>query len=148
MRDCCEKTKASKIKVSENGKHATFINKEKALYHRIKVDGCMFNNETACDWLVTRHPTESVVIELKGVNVDHALNQIEVSFEKLQAAGKLTGKLGALIVCSKTSRHPSFTSKLQKMKEKLAKSYQAPLHIVTSNREYEISRVVSHNGPF
>lgn len=147
--DCCtEALRVSKIKVAENGRQAVFLNPERQPYKKIKIDGCLIVNSTACDWWVIRVSDESVLIELKGTDVDHALEQIEKTFEFLKSEGRLTDKVAALIVCRKPSQHPSFTAKLQKARSRLSKSYKAPLHIVAGSYEFDIAKVLSHSGPF
>lgn len=145
---CSESVKVTKIKVSENGKQAVFLNPLKEKFVKVKVDGCMIINSTACDWVISKENVMSVLIELKGCDVEHALKQIEATFEYLQKNNLLTNKTSAMIICSKPSKYPSFTSKLQKAKSRLAKQYKAPLHIVTGNYEFQIDRVLSHTGPF
>lgn len=144
---CSESLRVSKIKVAENGKQAIVLNPNKELFTRTKIDGCVIVNKTACDWLVQDNAIASILIELKGCDVDHAIEQIEATLAFMKANDLLTDRLAALIVCSKPSRHPSFTAKLQKAKSRISQQYKAPLHIVTGNFEYKIDRLLSHTGP-
>lgn len=147
-KDCTEVVKVSKVKIAENGKQAVFLNPKKEKFSRTRVDGCVIVNRTACDWWVMHETSGSVLIELKGSDVEHAIEQIEATFEYLFKNGLLPKNNAAMIVCSKPSRHPSFTSKLQKAKSRLSAKYKAPLHIVTGSHEFDIQRVLSHTGPF
>jgi hypothetical protein len=90
----------------------------------------------------------SVLVELKGCDVEHAIEQIEATFKYLSSNSLLLEKNAAMIVCSRPSRHPSFTSKLQKAKSRLSAKYKAPLHIVTGSYDFDIKRVLSQTGPF
>lgn len=145
---CTEVVKVSKVKIAENGKQAVFLNPKKETFSRTRVDGCVIVNRTACDWWVVHDTSGSVLVELKGSDVEHAIEQIEATFEYLSKNNLLREKNAAMIVCSKPSRHPSFTSKLQKAKSRLSAKFKAPLHIVTGNHEFDIKRVLSHTGPF
>lgn len=138
----------SKVKISENGKKAIFLNPERKPVVKTRVDGCLCVNVTACDWLVRSEDNETVLVELKGTDVDHAIKQIEETFQFLKTSERLGTKSGALIVCSRPFRHPSFTTKLQRARARLSATYRAPLHIVTGDREFHISRVVEHGGPY
>jgi hypothetical protein len=144
---CSEVTKVTKIKVSENGKQAILLNPEKKPFTKIRMDGCVIVNSTSCDWVVQDEHMSSILIELKGSDVDHAITQIEATFAYLKDHNLLTNKSVGLIVCSKPSRSPSFTSKLQKAKARLSTKYKAPLHVVVGNFEYKLDRLLMHTGP-
>lgn len=144
---CSEETKVSKVKVAENGKQATFLNPERQLFVRTRVDGCLVKQATACDWWITRGTDASVLVELKGCDVSHALEQIEATFKYLSDNGLLTTRRAALIICRNPSNHPQFTTKLQRAKARLSKDYKAPLHIVVGNHEYQLDKVLCHSGP-
>lgn len=145
---CTESVKVSKVKISEKGKQAIFLNPLREEFTKTKIDGCKIINSIACDWLITHKDINSVVVELKGCDVEHALEQIEATFEYLKKNDLLTTNISAMIVCSKPSKHPLFTSKLQKAKSRLSQKYKSPLHVVTGSHEYVIERVLSHTGPF
>ncbi len=145
---CTEVVKVSKVKIAENGKQAIFLNPKKEAFSRTRVDGCIIVNQTACDWWIVHEKSGSVLVELKGSDVEHAIEQIEATFEYLLMNKLLLENNAAMIVCSKPSRHPSFTSKLQKAKSRLSAKFKAPLHIVTGSHEFDIKRVLSHTGPF
>jgi hypothetical protein len=145
---CTEIVRVSKVKISENGKQAVFLNPKKEEFSRTRVDGCVIVNRTACDWWVAHETSGSVLVELKGCDVEHAIEQIEATFDYLSKHNLLLEKNAAMIVCSKPSRHPSFTTKLQKARSRLSAKYKAPLHIVTGSHEFDIKRVLLHIGPF
>lgn len=145
---CTEVVRVSKVKIAEKGKQAVFLNPKKEEFSRTRVDGCVITNKTACDWWIAHEGSGSVLIELKGCDVDHAIEQIEATFDYLSKNNLLHEKNAAMIICVKPPRHPSFTSKLQKAKSRLSAKYKAPLHIVTGSHEYDIKRVLLHSGPF
>lgn len=145
---CSEHLKVSKIKVSERGKQAVFLNPERSPFVRTQVDGCLVEQATACDWWITRNGEESVLVELKGCDVSKALDQIVATFEYLKASGSLTKRIAALVVCRNPTCHPIFTSKLQRIKNRLSSEFRAPLHVVSGNFEYKMDCLLSHKGPF
>jgi len=144
--DCSTQSKASKIKVEEKGKQAIFLNPENVIFTRTRIDGCLVKETTACDWLVIKGDTDRVIVELKGCDVSHALDQVEATFTHLAALNLLSGKVAALIVCRRPSSHPVFTTKLQRLKDRLSKKYRAPLHVVGSNREFLIDQLLSQKS--
>jgi hypothetical protein len=145
---CTEIVKVSKVKIAEKGKQAVFLNPMKEDFSRTRVDGCVIENKTACDWWIAQESAGSVLVELKGCDVEHAIEQIEATFDYLSKNKLLHAKNAAMIVCAKPSRHPSFTTKLQKARSRLSGKYKAPLHIVTGSHEFDIKRVLLHTGPF
>jgi hypothetical protein len=145
--DCTTTVRDSKVKVAENGKQAIFLNPKRRPFTKTRVDGCVIVNSVACDWLVQDDDVTSILIELKGCDVDHAIEQIEATLSFMKANALLTKQIAALIVCSKPSRHPSFTAKLQKAKARISLQYKAPLHVVTGSHEFEMERLLSHAGP-
>lgn len=144
---CSVETKVSKVKVSEKGKQAVFLNPKNETFITTKVDGCLIEASTACDWLVTKNNIGSVLVELKGCDVSHALVQVKESLEKLKKKGMLQPKSAALIVCKNPPNHPAFNSKLQRIKQELSKKYRAPLHVISGNYEYEFEKVLLHKSP-
>lgn len=147
-KNCCTSTRVSRVKVEEKGKQAIFLNQERVQFTKVRFDGCVVTNATACDWVVIRADAENILVELKGTDVEHAIFQIEAAFAYLDAAGLLLARNAALIVCSRPPRHPSFTSKLQKARSRLSQRYKAPLHVVSGNYEYEVDNVMRQTGPF
>jgi len=144
---CSVSDSSTRVSVEENGKKATFTNKKREAYIKTQIDGCLIINQTSCDWWISRG-NESILIELKGKDVSHALDQIEATFRFLSRENLLTAKRAGLIVCTKPSQHPAFTAKVQRAKNRLAKLFGAPLHIVRGNHEFEMEKVLSHSGPF
>lgn len=125
-----------------------FLNPERVDFFRVKFDGCLVKNAVACDWLVIRQATDNILVELKGTDVEHALEQIEAAFEYMAREKLLADKNAALIVCSRPHRTPKFSSKLQKARARLSERYKAPLHVVTARHEFIVDRVMSQTGPF
>jgi hypothetical protein len=130
--------KDSKIKVEENGRQAVFLNKVREPYIRTKVDGCLLHNTIASDWVVSKYKCGDVIVELKGADVNHAVEQVVATAEYWELHELRNGKLAGLIVCSK---YPRFDTKVQRAQQKFATKYKAPLHVVTKNSEYMFADV-------
>ena len=73
---CIEETSDPKIKLEERGSKVIFLNEVRHPFRKIKVDGCVVQNQTAADWVVSKPPVGDLVLELKGRNVDHAIEQV------------------------------------------------------------------------
>lgn len=135
---CFESTRDSKIKVEEKGKKVIISNEMKETYTKIKLDGCLLQHITASDWAISKKELGDLVIELKGCDVDHAVDQIKASILFLDTHNLRNGKLACLIVCK---RYPRIDTKIQRAKMEIASKYKAPLHITTENKEYAFSNL-------
>jgi len=77
---CIEKIRDSKVKVHDpgTGKSAILLNSGRAQVRRIHMDGCFAPAGTrAADFVVSMPTAVDVIVELKGKNVDHAVEQID-----------------------------------------------------------------------
>lgn len=125
--ECKSIVSDSIIKISEQkSRSATFKNGEKSQFLKIAYDGCCKTNETACDWVLAKPEFGTLAIELKGSDIAHACEQIEKSLAEVSGIGYFPKRFSALIVCS---RFPKFDTKVQRAKQKLAKTFRAPLHV-------------------
>ena len=142
---CREKVKHSKVKVEEGKRFAIFVNDAREMYYRVQVDKCLVHNALAADYVVTRPGTGSVVVELKGTDVDHGAKQVDATAALLLTCTEAASlkPIAGLIVCA---RYPQFDSTIQRLQKQFAKKFQAPLHVVRDG-EYEISRVLAFDGP-
>lgn len=137
----------SKIKVEENGKKAVFCNESRRAIAKVQFDGCVRKNAEACDYIVIDESIGYVLVELKGKDVEKALAQINSSVDFIQKNKVLSGKFGALIVCSGVKRSPAFTTLHQRLKSEFAKKYKAPIFIVNGEYEYSIENLISFKNP-
>lgn len=140
LNNCSNASRSSKIKVEEKGKKATFLNGQREEMIRTKIDGCLIKNSIACDWAVSKKGVGDVVIELKGVDVSHATEQILTTAKWWQTGGRSNGAIAGLIVCT---QFPRFSTKIQKAKDRLRKELRAPLHVVPHNREYVLESLLN-----
>ena len=96
--NCLNCSSSSKIKVEENGKKATFINVAREEFLRTKIDGCLIQNATACDWAVSKKGVGDILIELKGSDVDHAVDQILKTAAWWHKDNRSNGRLAGLVL--------------------------------------------------
>jgi hypothetical protein len=141
--DCTKTTSVSKIKVEENQRRVIINNPSKIKYSVTAVDGCLIKNSIACDWLISEDSVGDLLIELKGSDVDHAAKQIMSSAEYIDSNGIALGQKAGLIVCSK---YPRVDTTVQKIKNAFAKKYQAPLHVVNIQGEFNFSNLFKFSG--
>lgn len=119
--NCIEKIRDSKIRVDDPGtaRKAILLNPERVQVRRIRMDGCLAPiGQVAADWVVSKPKDVDVIVELKGKNVDHAVEQIEStrtfwSGHPEYVAGQV---LGAWIICSE---YPSASTKVARYRESL-----------------------------
>lgn len=76
-KSCTVKNSNSKIKVEENKRKAIFLNPERENFTVTEVDGCLIpRGQTAADYLVVKPRVASILVELKGRNVERACAQL------------------------------------------------------------------------
>ncbi|WP_295935968.1 hypothetical protein [uncultured Xanthomonas sp.] len=137
---CTTTSSDSKIKVGEKGStSAVFENGSRSQFILIRFDGCVVRNELACDWIVEKVLTARVAIELKGADIEHAAKQIEAALDYMKKNGMSELKLGGLIVCT---RYPSFDTTFQRIKQRIAKNFQAPIKVTRDARGISIESLI------
>jgi hypothetical protein len=142
--ECVTETSVSKITVCENRKSATINNHERVVHRRVQVDGCVINDrETLCaDWVIERDAL-SVVIELKGRDVEHAAKQV-IATSELWKSERRYEKICGLIVAR---QYPRSSSSIQLKQQQYSRRFSGPLHIVTGNYAFDIENLLSFRGP-
>jgi len=124
--------------VEENRKSAVFLNPQNLEVLRVKVDGCLQVNAIASDWIVASPECGDIVIELKGCDVNRAIDQIIATLAFWRKHELCSARQSALIVCS---RYPRFDTKLQRAKVNLQKK-NVPLRVESRNLKYRFSDFV------
>lgn len=140
---CTQVVSHSKVRVEENGRKAVFRNETNVDYEVSKIDSCVVTSGPRADYLVTELGVASVIVELKGRDVAHALEQIFASVAHSDVKKLLEDRIGFLVVCS---RYPRFDTFVMRAKTKAAQQFKAGLHIVTNRCETDISEVVKIDG--
>lgn len=148
-----EEIKVPRIKVEENGRCATFLNEERLTYHRVKVDGGLVNNVLCADYVVSKQGVGSVIVELKGTDIDHAVDQIDATISMMRNCAAPRGKgspsaaqlpVAGLIICSK---YPRADTSFQRRQKKFVAKHKSPLHCVSGKGEFVLETVLKFSGP-
>lgn len=135
------KTSASNVKISDTcSTSAVFMNTSRHEYTRIKFDGCVLKGVTACDWIVEKAGVGRLAVELKGSDVDRAAEQVAAALQFMREHQMSDLRVGGLIVCS---RYPSVDTKVQRIKQRLAKEFRAPLTVRTNGRNLVFETLLS-----
>ena len=144
---CVSETNDSRISLNDKQSvSAIFLNPGRVLHRCIRFDGCVVKNKTACDWILEKPGVGRIVVELKGRDVPHAIEQVEAGLNHLKDIGMIELKLAALIVCTRYSSHPTFTTSMQKAKSKLAKIHKARLHITKDGRDLNFEGLLNSSS--
>jgi hypothetical protein len=133
---CIEIVRDSKVKVHDSGtgKSAVLLNPGRAQVRRIHMDKCFAPvGATAADFVVSKPKIVDVIVELKGKNVDHAVEQVDSTwaFWSKHAEHVPNQQIGAWIVCSE---YPRASLKAARYREKF-RARKVILLISTHNGE-------------
>ena len=109
----------SKIKVEANAVKAIFDNSDRAEIKIVDVD-CWLSKETGpkADRVVSKPGVVDVVVELKGKNIHHAMEQVLATCDKWKRVPPFSKKIGGLIVFS---RSPERSATIDDWKARLLK---------------------------
>lgn len=134
---CVENISYSRVTVAEKGKQVTFLNPDRAAFQRVKVDGCIIKNGARADWIVSQEGHGSVVVELKGRDVEHAIDQVFATVSHPDCIPWLTTPTRLLIICAK---YPAFDTKVAKA-QLSAKRCGLSLKVVCRTFECNVSQL-------
>ena len=112
--ECETRVKFPKIVLTENKRCFVLVNPSLKIFRKIKVDGCAIKDGVRCDYLIIGSDPIEYFIELKGCDIDHALEQLETSIRKI---GSKDSKIrrNSYIVCSRVPRETPRIQNLQKV---------------------------------
>ncbi|WP_175735977.1 hypothetical protein [Burkholderia ambifaria] len=128
---CVTVTRAKKIKVTEaKSRTAIILNPGETEFNVVRFDGCAVTNEIAADFVVTKQKFGDLVIELKGKDVKHAIEQITATASYLRANEVAEGRVGGVIVCKE---YPKTTTTIQVLKMGLKKKFDCPIKVFTKD---------------
>jgi hypothetical protein len=144
LSDCTETLTHTRIKVDDKRslRWAVFLNPRRAAIEKIRVDGCLVTKSVAADWIVSKANCVDVVVELKGRDVGHAIQQVVATlrFWSKHAECKQKDHLAALIVCT---QYPRDNTKIERARRQIAQQHHAPLHVKSRNLEYAFEALAS-----
>lgn len=138
---CRTVTKVSNIKVEENKRKAVFSNPASASYDVFRVDGCVITEGERCDFLVRKEKTHSALVELKGADIEKAVDQLEKSLNHANVKSLLRGSLTAVAVVSKV-RVPNADFYLLKTKKRFLSQYKCTFHAKCDKVQCDIGNLV------
>lgn len=125
----CRKLSNQKLFVyEENRSKLTLENKDQVDSESVIVDGCEINDTTLrCDYMHIAKEIE-FYIELKGQDIEHAIEQIAATIKRLSTNEKGQEKK-SYIICT---RSPLSSSKIQNLKIKFKKNFNSELIVKSS----------------
>lgn len=136
-KECLEETDASIIKFEEKKKVITFLNSQHQSFVKVKVDGCQITNGMRCDdLLVNKHTNDEHFVELKGVDVGHAMEQLAQSMNDLSDRDCKNKEVHAYIVSSNYA--PKLNSKRQAFIKKSKDMYGKSFTLTIKERRLEV----------
>lgn len=104
-----------------------------------QVDGCLPIEGLAADFVLTKQGAGDIVVELKGRDVEHGVNQVIATMTYWCKNGYRSGRLAGLIVAR---QYPQSTTSVQRAKERFNKLFRGPLHVLTGDRELKFDSVL------
>ena len=125
-------------------KRQVFLNPARETYIKRRMDGGLVINKTAADWMLSKNNAGDVILELKGRDVGHALEQVHATAEFAVAEGINQKKIAALVLCTE---HPGISTKMQIAMAKFSNTYKGPIHVRNRDGEFVFEHVLSFNGP-
>lgn len=119
--ECCELSKASNIVCEENKKKFHLRNPKGKNVWKCRVDGCWIaDGSIRCDFLIKVEEEKLFLIELKGTDHVHALEQLVATAEKLNVASFPGERLSVIV----GAPCPKISTKYQKAQKALAVRYE------------------------
>lgn len=122
---CITPTTDTKIKFEENNRKILFLNPKRVEYKKVQVDGCILTDGIRCDnLLLSVDEHEERYIELKGVDVIHAIDQLEETIVKL---GEYDDSRHSYVISTNVA--PAYTTKIQLKQLYFKRKYNSELII-------------------
>jgi hypothetical protein len=121
-KECIEKIKHKKILLDDKGTKSKskmyFFNPNENEVQKIQIDGCFDDFEgSRCDWLIVDNQDIGYFVELKGVAISKACEQLENSIKNVEI-DKMTTKY-AFVIGTKVA--PALRTIIQNQKDKFRK---------------------------
>jgi len=128
---CVEIVSHTRIKIEENGMKAIFLNPTREACEKGHIDKCLVTEGIRADYYLS-NSSKTIMIELKGCDINHACAQLFKAAEHPKIKPKLKKSLGFLIICS---RVPSSSTSSQIAEQKARKKYKAKFKVYCRMRE-------------
>lgn len=125
MSACIIHTNNKIVVFSENKSRLELINNAQEDLEKHQVDGCLVKSGVRCDWKLVRAATgREAYIELKGGDVEHAVEQIVQSVKDLTADPN-ADKSG-YVICT---RSPLASTAIQVLAKKVKRDFNIALRV-------------------
>jgi len=140
--ECIEICNGPSVFVEENGIRASFANPRRMQIRKIHYDGCYNKNpnDLKADYIVGSPNALDVIVELKGSDLKHARNQVEVTLDRWKVSPIRFQRIVCLIVFGrlegnqrKAGRIPRINSRLQSLEAEFLRTQHTLLVICESN---------------
>lgn len=137
-KECIEETDNALIKFEEKKKVLIFKNNKRQTLIKVQVYGCEITKGLRCDnLLVNKHTGDEFFVELKGVDVGHALEQLDQTMKQLSDQKCKGKKVNAYIVCTNIS--PKISFKRQAFIKKCKKIYGSSFDLIVKERRCSVN---------
>lgn len=127
--NCENKVIDSRIVFEEKKSKVTFLNPNGFLQRKIKIDNCVITEGIRCDYLLITDKRLYYFVELKGSDVDHAVEQIAQTLARVD-----TKKAECILGVVVTYRNQLSGTQIQNHMKKMLRQ-KCRLRIISSNRE-------------
>ena len=119
LRQCTKESDNKRITVRANNRSATFLNEDKTQIKVVDLD-CLIQTTAAAraDYIVTKPKVVDVIVELKGKDIDHAIEQILATAAFWKRIPPFSPHIGALVVFT---RSPKRSAALDNIRLRLLK---------------------------
>ena len=141
--ECEEQARGEKVVCAERGRKITFLKPATRTVVKWRIDGCaalrrsLGRNLKLCDYLVVDWRSEEHYVELKGRNVEHALEQLGSTVKALrQAATRFLAHCWVI-----TSASPANTAKNLSRKAQFEKQFNVQLKIRTREHTHSLGEI-------
>jgi hypothetical protein len=136
LEGCTEELSHPRITVRANGRSATFLNPDRARIKRVDLD-CWLSStaDVKADYLLCKSGVVDVIVELKGKDIDHGVDQVLATLKRWKTIPTCAAKIGGLIVFT---RSPERSATLDNLKVKLLSKHKIWLEMGKSGlKDYQ-----------
>jgi hypothetical protein len=134
--ECEKSTKNPVISLKDNRSEIIFKNPERLEICIVTVDNCAIQEGIRCGYALTiENSKEEFYLELKGHDVEHALDQIEATIKTISSDPQKSSKTCFVI---STRCPPGANTKIASRKQAMKKKYHATLIIKNTPHTYTI----------
>jgi hypothetical protein len=106
--------------------HSRFVlkNPNRFEFKSVLIDGCVIKVGQRCDYLIVGPTGIEYFIELKGSDVEHAVNQLRTTILQIGSKAKGIERYSFIVI----NRCPRITPKVQLLMKRFKKDLNSPLH--------------------